>query len=595
MGRAQIISESGDGLYTVEVKHDTSAAESTLTNLNASLTFVNGRLAVETIPEEIAFLKIRKTALEKQIERVTAAGESDYQVSAWCADLTTGLTGDVGTIEPAAEYKNGINIQPGYGGASAHNADRDGQGTPFLTMHVADAMRNFAAMPGIQKWRLTYRYGTLSNLDKAAGTCTVTLDAVASSIQALNVNHQTTFDNVSIDYMNCDAIAFANGDDVIVKWDPYHTDSDPVVIGFKDNPKPCDYILKLASINGVEFTARPNSYHFRITQPIPEEITHYAKGTYTEDFTVICDDQQCDNAGVAELTIIDGKTIDSDYPLNVQIRSDTKWTYWTEDWKGDAPDKGIKWPDNDEWTNYPTGDLSEYDYLVDAVPWITVDIDLRVAEKVGFNDAAGDPHTGFLVSPTGIKIIKQTYENWNVTDFSCNWHVDEQNFSHPVNTIVTDDVILKSVDLSKKPDGSYQDSYVLEPPYTNTQLYCNSDPGMTCDCYGVTSNKTARYIHPLTVYGDPGYQVPWQLDAGHPVILSNRAGVFIAFDTTTRLIDADWEYGVDYMWAEYVEGEDGHWCDPGQDTNLCGRSTGHSWETGTEMIWQAIDIDADNI
>lgn len=239
MGKAEIISEAGAGLYTVTVLHDTATADMMLARMAMVISFLDGTLAKTTDPKEIATLKLRKAGIEKRIAAITEARNADFQTEAWCADFTNNLSGIVGTIEPGAEHKNGINIRPGYVDKSVFDKVRDGQATPFLTLPVADAMRNFAIMPAIQKWRPTYRYGVVSNVDKENSTCSVNLDGCWSSIQNLDVNHQTHFDDVLIEYMNCNGEAFENGDHVLVRWEPYKTTGQVKVIGFRDHPKPC--------------------------------------------------------------------------------------------------------------------------------------------------------------------------------------------------------------------------------------------------------------------------------------------------------------------------------------------------------------------
>jgi len=245
MGKAAIISEAGGGLYTIEVKHDTAVADAQLAKLESILAAIDAKIAEASgkpKPDQsvIGALKLRKTAIEKRIDRVKEAARADFQTQAWCADLTEELTGEVGTIEPGAEMKNGINIRPGFDDDATFVRTRDGQATPFLTMGVADAMRNFALMPAIQRWRPTYRYATISNIDTDADTCRVTLEPLFSSIQDLDINHQAAFDDVPVEYMSCNAAAFDNGDAVIVRFDPYDVSGQPKVIGFKSNPKPCE-------------------------------------------------------------------------------------------------------------------------------------------------------------------------------------------------------------------------------------------------------------------------------------------------------------------------------------------------------------------
>ncbi|WP_319525688.1 hypothetical protein [uncultured Desulfosarcina sp.] len=271
MGKAAIISEAGDGLYTIEVRHDTSVADAQLAKLESMLATVDARITEESgkpKPDQsvISSLKLRKTAIEKRFDRVKEAAEADYQTQAWCADLTEGLAGEVGTIEPGAEMKNGINIRPGFDDGAVFVRERDGQATPFLTMDVADAMRNFAIMPAIQRWRPTYRYATISNIDTEADTCRVTLEPLFSSIRDLDINYQGAYDDVPVEYMSCNAAAFENGDAVIIRFDPYDVSGQPKVIGFKSNPKPCE-IREFVIVRTQEMTGAAGTPAFIVWDP----------------------------------------------------------------------------------------------------------------------------------------------------------------------------------------------------------------------------------------------------------------------------------------------------------------------------------------
>ncbi|BBO74360.1 hypothetical protein DSCW_17770 [Desulfosarcina widdelii] len=240
MGKAEIINEIGDGQYTIEVKHDTAAAALKHSHLAAALANVDARIAEESDPNILAALQLRKSSLQKRIAELDAIIEDmDYRTTAWCADFTEGLTGEVGTIEPGAEAKNGINIRPGYDDGAVWVQSLDGQAVPFLTLPVADAMLNFAIMPAIQKWRPTYRYATIHNIDEIQNTCRVVFDPLFSSIQDLDINAVNALDDVPIEYMSCNAAAFEDGDTVIVKWEPYRTDAQATVIGFKQEPRAC--------------------------------------------------------------------------------------------------------------------------------------------------------------------------------------------------------------------------------------------------------------------------------------------------------------------------------------------------------------------
>ena len=246
MGKATIISETGEGLYTIEIKHDRTAAESLIAKHSQALSIITAKIAGEQSQENpdqavIDMLTLRKVGNEKKLAAITELMDTaDYQTSAWCADYSEGLSGEVGTIEPGAEYKNGTNIYPGYAGMAAHDLSRDGQAVPFATLPVADALRNFALMPAIQKWRPTYRKGVISDIDVEANTCTVTLDALASSIQGLDINQAAVIHNVTVEYMSCHASVFEDGDRVIVAFENFDWSS-PRVIGFESEPAPCGW------------------------------------------------------------------------------------------------------------------------------------------------------------------------------------------------------------------------------------------------------------------------------------------------------------------------------------------------------------------
>lgn len=250
MGKATIINEIGDGQYTIEVKHDLAAATVRMNNFAASLAHVEERIAEETNPNLLSALRLRKSSIEKRLAELDAiVNDMDYQLAAWCADLTEGLTGEVGTIEPGAEAKNGVNIRPGYDGGAVFNHARDGYAAPFLTLPVADALRNFAIMPAIQKHRPTYRYATISNIDEIENTCRVVFEPLFSSVQNLDINAVNALNDVPVEYMTCNAAAFENGDSVIVKWEPYRADGQAKVIGFKQEPRPCgdQFVLVIVS------------------------------------------------------------------------------------------------------------------------------------------------------------------------------------------------------------------------------------------------------------------------------------------------------------------------------------------------------------
>lgn len=153
--------------------------------------------------------------------------------SAWCVDYTEDATGEVATIEINGEQPV-LLIAPGGESPTAG----DGYMLNRAIMTGPQAYLNAAMLPGWQKFMPTYRLGTISNINYEADTADVALDSAHSSAQNLNINKVSSLSGIPIEYMNCHAGAFADGDDVVVKFEGQSWDS-PKVIGFKDHPKVC--------------------------------------------------------------------------------------------------------------------------------------------------------------------------------------------------------------------------------------------------------------------------------------------------------------------------------------------------------------------
>lgn len=192
---------------------------------------------IDMLVRQAELILLKRRALIKSGELLEDLTVTDKDVSAWCADLTENLSGEVGTVEVPGESTN-IQIQPGYEGNAAYSQARDGQLTPTMTMTPAQAYFNLAVLPGWQKWKPTFRYGTITETD--GETCTVTLDAAGkSSQQTLVINQTATLSGVEFEYMECDGAAFSVGDEVLIKFEDQNW-ATPKVVGFKENPKPCN-------------------------------------------------------------------------------------------------------------------------------------------------------------------------------------------------------------------------------------------------------------------------------------------------------------------------------------------------------------------
>ena len=240
MGKGQIVSGGEDGLYTVKMLFDRHLITARITIMNRDIEVLTSRILVmdgEIADAETAYFlashtspvppwselyTLRTAVTVKQAKRALLAlyRESLYKkidflsdpllvppdtdISAWCADLTENLTGEVGIIEVNGEPGTYL-IQPGHSSNATYNKARDGQVQAILGSSPAGAFFNKAMMPGWQKWKPTYRAGVIEWLDTDTDKCMVTLDAALSrevpQHRALDINQATLLTDVPISYM----------------------------------------------------------------------------------------------------------------------------------------------------------------------------------------------------------------------------------------------------------------------------------------------------------------------------------------------------------------------------------------------------------
>ena len=250
-------------------------------------------LALDEV-QSLTLLKVEKqTARDDLLSKLLPFTESDGVtpkppiVNAWCADLTDTLSPQtpVATVEIPGERQLGVRIRPQFEAGNQYTAARDGLLQPAFASSPEATFWNWALHPGAEKWRPRYRLGRITVLDPATESCTVRLDPQKTGAstrardgQTLDVNTPlktlldpqsgqqhiilpganiqirngvTTLLNVPIQYMDCGAEAFEVDDHVLVEF----TDRDwtqPRVIGFADNPKPCyaSGMILTAQVNG---------------------------------------------------------------------------------------------------------------------------------------------------------------------------------------------------------------------------------------------------------------------------------------------------------------------------------------------------------
>jgi len=281
VGQADITGETGEGLYTVSLDYGTSevadrvaridaeiadieidiatnqatisAQQSELSALKSALDVAiaeyrasNGdskddlnaaSVAVSSksqliagLRKDVAFLNLTKTNLLQKKAQLQAIATTETR-SAWCVDYTLDASGSVETIEINGEQPN-ILIAPE---ASSPKGDKLRH---RLAMPGAATYYNAAILPGWQKWKPTYRIGTVTDIDRENDKCTVNLSEAGSSAQGLEINQTDVLFDVPIEYMTCNSAAFDDGDEVVVLFDGQDWEN-PKVIGFRSNPKPC--------------------------------------------------------------------------------------------------------------------------------------------------------------------------------------------------------------------------------------------------------------------------------------------------------------------------------------------------------------------
>jgi len=182
----------------VRLLYERSRAEATLARLDARIDALADYIDTLADGTEKTLARLEKTALEKRRSTLADGLPEDIETTAWCADHTTDMTGDVGTAEVAGERQE-VLIRPGYGGAALYDAQRDGQLQHALAGTPASVFYNLSMMPGWQRWLPTYRLGTIisGSIDNETDTCSVCLDPANSTHRNINVNQESSFGGCS--------------------------------------------------------------------------------------------------------------------------------------------------------------------------------------------------------------------------------------------------------------------------------------------------------------------------------------------------------------------------------------------------------------
>ena len=242
MGKGTIKSGGAAGLYTVTVNYKRDNYTAEITRLTSQISDYQSIIAGLPEGRERNIKSAMLLGFEKRKSYLENNMPDDKDISVWCADTTEDLTGEIGLIEVPGESVD-FNIQPGYESNAVYNATRDGQLAPTVAQTSVQAFYNMALLPGWQKWKPTYRYATITAIN--GDIASVDLDMATSTQQSLNINQEGSLTGISIEYMDCDGDIFEVGDTVLIKFDGQNWLS-PKIVGFKDSPKECFFLLNFA-------------------------------------------------------------------------------------------------------------------------------------------------------------------------------------------------------------------------------------------------------------------------------------------------------------------------------------------------------------
>lgn len=220
---------------------------------------INQKVSIEKYRDMLLF---RQKSIEKRKAQIEAAIEGGDPQEMWCADLTEDLSGEVDTLEVIGA-PNTILIQPEGTSNLTHNGTA-GKLSKVMAMSPAQCGLAWALLPGWQKWRPTYRVGTIHSIDYGADTGSVTLDEAVSVAQGLDINQAGELESIPVEYMTCDANAFEDGDRVVVEFPGQLWEQGPKVIGFEDHPQPCGgYAGLVGSTDGFASLEDDNIFEWR--------------------------------------------------------------------------------------------------------------------------------------------------------------------------------------------------------------------------------------------------------------------------------------------------------------------------------------------
>ena len=268
---------------------------------------------------------------EKLRNTLQASKKADV-LEVWCADLIddlpNGLT--VGLCEPAGYFDTQLNLpimRPAFVGeegdkvtaGAAAEYSRDGVTVAQSAIPPSTLFYTYCLAPWWLIYRSHYRVGTIQTLDRINDKCSVILEHQAYNFFGLNIptsknnifreptgdelvlpflsdtpseGIQTLYSDVAIEYMNCDARAFAERDRVLLEFRGKKAQKQtPFVIGFEKEPRACffgDFISNPKSDTETQVT---KTFSRDLTEPLGYSVqtpVGYQWGAFLDFYTYRC-------------------------------------------------------------------------------------------------------------------------------------------------------------------------------------------------------------------------------------------------------------------------------------------------------------------
>lgn len=212
----------------------------------------------------LAALEARLAGIDLALDRL-AKVKTEEELTLWIADYTTELephatTNFAAVLEVPGEKGESPHmvLAPGKEKHPDHKLDKHGEVVPALAMSKEALFYNWAMLAAWQKFAPTYRFAKILGIDYNQNRAELELVSPnRSSVNRIEVtptdmksDQAASLSSVPFDYMDCNSDAFLPGDITLVQYRDNRPD-DPVIIGFKDNPRPCTRVRFMTPHGGI--------------------------------------------------------------------------------------------------------------------------------------------------------------------------------------------------------------------------------------------------------------------------------------------------------------------------------------------------------